>query len=215
MNASSRRTTFDVAGMTCTDCEDHVAAALTAAGTNEAKADTAAVTEAGYAPGAIRVDEPLPAFAPADGVDYDLIIVGSGSAAFAAAIRATSYGARVAVVERGDVGGTCVNVGCVPSKTLLAAAGAYHSAAHHPFAESRRPPARSTSVLSSLRKTNWSRVSARPSISISPTSTTSRSSTAAPVSSDLTPSKWRAECCGRVPISSLPEPNRRYQTYQA
>lgn len=72
--------------------------------------------------------------ADAENVDYDLIIVGSGSAAFAAAIRATSYGARVAVVERAEVGGTCVNVGCVPSKTLIAAAGVYHSAAHHPFA---------------------------------------------------------------------------------
>lgn len=69
----------------------------------------------------------------AENVDYDLIIVGSGGAAFAAAIRATSYGARVAVVERAEVGGTCVNVGCVPSKTLIAAAGVYHSAGHHPF----------------------------------------------------------------------------------
>ena len=65
--------------------------------------------------------------------DYDLAVVGSGGAAFAAAIRATSLGARVAVVERGPVGGTCVNVGCVPSKTLLAAADAYHRAGHHPF----------------------------------------------------------------------------------
>ncbi len=64
----------------------------------------------------------------------NLAVVGSGGAAFAAAIRATSFGARVAIIERGEVGGTCVNVGCVPSKTLLAAAGAYHTAGHHPFA---------------------------------------------------------------------------------
>lgn len=70
----------------------------------------------------------------ADGTDYDLAVVGSGGAAFAAAIRATNLGARVAVIERGEVGGTCVNVGCVPSKALLAAAGAYHSAGHHLFA---------------------------------------------------------------------------------
>ncbi|MFA5774918.1 MAG: mercury(II) reductase [Ilumatobacteraceae bacterium] len=94
-----------------------------------------AATEARYTSDAIEAgDESSAAFKSAEDMDYDLIIVGSGGAAFAAAIRATSYGARIAVVERAEVGGTCVNVGCVPSKTLLAAANAYHSAAHHPFA---------------------------------------------------------------------------------
>src|SRR5919204_2100332 len=65
--------------------------------------------------------------------DYDLIAIGSGSAAFASAIRATEHGARVALVERGTVGGACVNVGCIPSKQLLAASDAYHAAGHHPF----------------------------------------------------------------------------------
>ncbi len=55
-------------------------------------------------------------------MDYDLLILGSGSAAFAAGIEARSLGASVALVEREVLGGTCVNVGCVPSKTLLAAA---------------------------------------------------------------------------------------------
>lgn len=59
---------------------------------------------------------------------YDLAIVGSGSAAFAAAIAASGRGRRVVMVERGTVGGTCVNVGCVPSKALLAAADARHTA---------------------------------------------------------------------------------------
>jgi mercuric reductase len=66
--------------------------------------------------------------------DYDLAIIGSGGAAFAAAIRATNLGARVAMIERETVGGTCVNVGCIPSKSLLAAAEAQHRAGHHPFA---------------------------------------------------------------------------------
>ena len=65
---------------------------------------------------------------------FDLVTIGSGSAAFAAAIRATSLGARVALVERGTVGGTCVNVGCIPSKHLLAASHAYRVAGSHPFA---------------------------------------------------------------------------------
>ncbi len=57
---------------------------------------------------------------------YDLVIIGSGSAAFAAAIRASSHDARVALVESDTVGGTCVNVGCVPSKVLLEAAQRQH-----------------------------------------------------------------------------------------
>lgn len=56
--------------------------------------------------------------------DYDLAVIGSGGAAFAAAIRASGLGKRVAMVERGTIGGTCVNTGCVPSKALLAAAEA-------------------------------------------------------------------------------------------
>ncbi|MGH3736137.1 MAG: mercury(II) reductase [Micromonosporaceae bacterium] len=59
---------------------------------------------------------------------YDLAIVGSGGAAFAAAIAARREGRRVVMVERGTIGGTCVNTGCVPSKALLAAAEARHVA---------------------------------------------------------------------------------------
>jgi mercuric reductase len=67
-------------------------------------------------------------------VDYDLAIIGSGGAAFGAAIEARRRDARVVMVEEGTVGGTCVNVGCVPSKTLLAAAKTLHTAGSHPFA---------------------------------------------------------------------------------
>jgi mercuric reductase len=56
--------------------------------------------------------------------DYDLAIVGSGGGAFAAAIAARQRDLRVVMIERGTVGGTCVNVGCIPSKALLAAAEA-------------------------------------------------------------------------------------------
>ena len=66
--------------------------------------------------------------------DHDLIVLGAGSAAFAAAIAATEAGARVALMESGVVGGTCVNVGCVPSKALLAPADLLFRAGHHPFA---------------------------------------------------------------------------------
>ncbi len=65
--------------------------------------------------------------------DFDLLIVGGGSAGFGAAIRGAELGARVAMAELGTLGGTCVNVGCVPSKTLIRAAEANHRRTHHPF----------------------------------------------------------------------------------
>jgi len=60
--------------------------------------------------------------------EYDLAIVGSGGGAFAAAIGARRRELRVAMIERGTIGGTCVNIGCIPSKALLAAADARHRA---------------------------------------------------------------------------------------
>ncbi len=64
---------------------------------------------------------------------YDLAIVGSGGGAFAAAITATERGARVVMIERGTLGGTCVNIGCVPSKTQLRAGELYWHGGHQPF----------------------------------------------------------------------------------
>jgi mercuric reductase len=64
-----------------------------------------------------------------------LVIVGGGSAAFAAAVHASELGAEVVMVNDGlPIGGTCVNVGCVPSKTLIRAAEALHRATAVPFA---------------------------------------------------------------------------------
>lgn len=64
---------------------------------------------------------------------YDLAIIGSGSAAFATAIAASRMGASVMMVEQGLVGGTCVNVGCIPSKALLVAAESRHVASVQRF----------------------------------------------------------------------------------
>jgi dihydrolipoamide dehydrogenase len=55
--------------------------------------------------------------------DYDLLIIGAGVGGHGAAIHAVSCGLKTAVVEAGDMGGTCVNRGCIPSKALLAASG--------------------------------------------------------------------------------------------
>lgn len=59
---------------------------------------------------------------------YDLAVIGAGSAGFSAAITAAEQGANVALIGHGTIGGTCVNVGCVPSKTMIRAAEAIHSA---------------------------------------------------------------------------------------
>lgn len=145
-----------IAGMTCVHCEKTVAEALTAAGaqkvetgwrdgcaTFEAAAATAeqlraAVEEAGYRVVSIEdVRSEARGFEPVVGGkehDYDLVVLGSGSAAFAAAIRASDSGFKVALLESNVVGGTCVNVGCVPSKAMLAPVDANFRAGHHPFA---------------------------------------------------------------------------------
>ncbi|MGD0077963.1 MAG: dihydrolipoyl dehydrogenase [Sedimentisphaerales bacterium] len=53
---------------------------------------------------------------------FDVIVIGSGPGGYFAAIRCAQKGARVAIVEKAEIGGTCLNRGCIPSKTLLASA---------------------------------------------------------------------------------------------
>ncbi|MQC27124.1 MAG: mercury(II) reductase [Chloroflexi bacterium] len=102
-------------------------------------ADTApilsALKQVGY-PGAINsTAAPLinPATISSGDHDFDLLVIGAGSAGFAAAIKGVDLGFRVGLVGYGALGGTCVNIGCVPSKTLIRAAEAWHSVGHHPF----------------------------------------------------------------------------------
>ncbi|GBC85476.1 Mercuric reductase [bacterium HR11] len=152
-----------IEGMTCEHCEVSVRRALESAGARNVQADfrrgeavfeaeeTAdperwreAIRKAGYRPGELSllgrvgsveaVSQERPVHGRTRRDAYDLVIVGSGSAAFAAAIRARDLGARVLMVEAGTLGGTCVNVGCVPSKFLLRAAEVYHLARHHGYA---------------------------------------------------------------------------------
>ncbi|MCL5046724.1 MAG: FAD-dependent oxidoreductase [Actinobacteria bacterium] len=140
MPGRDREARIEIRGMTCTGCEEHVVEALTAVGAQAVTADfrrgeahfrlpvgmaPAAVEKAiqgiGYEPGALEYLEPaMTGDGPGLGGEgqYDLVIIGSGGAAFSAAIQARRHGARVAMIERGTMGGTCVNIGCVPSKTL-------------------------------------------------------------------------------------------------
>ena len=69
-----------------------------------------------------------------NGDQFDIAVIGAGSAGFSAAITAAEGGKRVALIGHGTIGGTCVNVGCVPSKTMIRAAEAIHGAkAAHRF----------------------------------------------------------------------------------
>ncbi len=195
----SRELTIEVAGMTCDHCERSVAKALQSvpgvrqvlevshadararimAG-SEATADRIerAVAKAGYR---ARVnDQPSGSDSPAvitrgDG-ELDLLVVGGGSAGFAAAIKAADLGARVAIAEGGILGGTCVNVGCVPSKTLIRTAEAQHRRVHHGFrgvpTTDGRPDwptvrAEKDALVAELRQTKyWNVLRAYPSISL-------------------------------------------------
>src|SRR5882672_7561165 len=63
-----------------------------------------------------------------NGRSYDLAVIGAGSAGFSASITAADQGAQVALIGSGTIGGTCVNIGCVPSKTLIRATEALYQA---------------------------------------------------------------------------------------
>lgn len=157
---SRPRVTLTVQGMTCPDCERRVEQALAQAGAIDPQADwhrglvtffiepgsdlewfRAAARAAGstshrYLPGDFKVSPgsaPREAAGSFDSFDTDLLIIGGGSAGFAAAIEARQLGARVIMVEQGTLGGTCVNIGCVPSKFFLRAAEVAHLAATAPY----------------------------------------------------------------------------------
>ncbi len=151
---------LDVHGMTCPSCVYHVENALNkiegvkkvnVPGWQSNKATVSltadvdqrelinAVQLAGYKASLKKNKPPISADIPQGSGnghprnDFDLLVIGAGSAGFAAAIKGTDLGFRVALVGDGSLGGTCVNVGCVPSKTLIRAAEAWHNAGHHPF----------------------------------------------------------------------------------
>jgi len=142
----------NIQGMTCAGCEKHVESALEKIGAkniessfrrgeavfelpNEIEVESAikAIDEANYKAREIEEVSSLENVALSNEDNYDLLIIGSGAAAFSSAIKAIEYGAKVGMIERGTVGGTCVNIGCVPSKTLLRAGEINHLAKVNPF----------------------------------------------------------------------------------
>lgn len=77
-----------------------------------------------------------------DDNNLHIAVIGSGGAAMAAALKAAERGARITLIERGTIGGTCVNTGCVPSKIMLRAAHIAHLRRESPFDDgvSAQPP---------------------------------------------------------------------------
>ena len=63
-------------------------------------------------------------------IETDTIVIGAGPGGYVAAIRAAQLGQKVTVVEKGAVGGVCLNVGCIPSKALISAGHRFHDAQH-------------------------------------------------------------------------------------
>ncbi|GAB4466729.1 MAG: mercury(II) reductase [Burkholderiaceae bacterium] len=153
--------TLRIEGMTCNACAEHVSAALrTVPGVGDVRvsfplgraevqtaagASTETMLRAVHALGyRARVDGVAGGDArPAGGADLaprkpggdrlHVAIIGSGGAAMAAALKAVERGARVTLIERGTIGGTCVNVGCVPSKVMIRAAHIAHLRRASPF----------------------------------------------------------------------------------
>lgn len=152
MNQKYIAVRLPIQGMTCSSCEGHVVQALEQAGAKKVRASfrrkeatfeiaensdlekaKRAITQIGYSSGEAEILTTQEKAEDAEATDFDFLIIGSGSAAFSAAIKATELGAKVAMVERGTIGGTCVNIGCVPSKTMLRAGEINHLALKNPF----------------------------------------------------------------------------------
>lgn len=156
---------LDVRGMTCDSCAIHVTKALNSVtgvqdadvpgwqsgratvvvGADvDAKAISAAVQQAGYT-ATVKTRKAVGGPTPENvsgGNRFDLMVIGGGSAGFAAAIKGAELGFKVALVEAGVIGGTCVNVGCVPSKTLIRSVELYHLAGQHRFRGVHTTPGR-------------------------------------------------------------------------
>ncbi len=86
-----------------------------------------------------------------------VVVIGSGGAAMAAALKAVEQGAQVTLIERGTIGGTCVNVGCVPSKIMIRAAHIAHLRRESPF-DGGMPPTPPTILRERLLAQQQARV---------------------------------------------------------
>ena len=93
-------------------------------------------------------------------LDVDLCVIGAGSGGLSVAAAAVAFGQRVVLIEKGKMGGDCLNYGCVPSKALIAAGHRAHvmrsSAASTPSARSCSDVANCSAFpMSRCRRTTW------------------------------------------------------------
>ena len=135
-----------VDGMTCTSCATHVKEALEKiSGVKNATVSYSENRAQVLADASASRDQMLVAIAALGyrgafeaattqrGSLLQVAIIGSGGGAMAAALKAVELGARVTLIERGIIGGTCVNIGCVPSKIMIRAAHIAHLRRISPF----------------------------------------------------------------------------------
>ncbi|EDP72950.1 FAD-dependent oxidoreductase, partial [Hydrogenivirga sp. 128-5-R1-1] len=130
-----------------------------------------AVENAGY--GASLIEEEKNVYISKGDV-YDLVVLGGGSAGFAAAIKASDLGAKALVIENNIIGGTCLNRGCVPTKHLIDVAKTYYTPKLNPFKGIELPQGKidiktvieeKNKLLDELRKEKyWNVLEAYPSI---------------------------------------------------
>src|SRR5690625_472770 len=149
-----RKYRVKINGMTCTRCEQHIDTVLTSIGGKNIETSFQRGESVFELPDGINAEKVKQEIKQAkyqtveiDEIssqktknielfnenNYDLLNIGSGGEAFSAAIKSIEYGAKVGMIERGTVGGTCVNIGCVPSKTLLRAGEINQLAKENPF----------------------------------------------------------------------------------
>ncbi|MGE3957407.1 MAG: mercury(II) reductase [Vicinamibacterales bacterium] len=124
--------TARVVGTTAFDPEPLTAAVQAAGYGLTPKAGAPAAVPAKEIPGSRLVQEADSHLRP-HGSPLRIAVIGSGGGAMAAALKAAELGATVTLIERGVVGGTCINVGCVPSKILIRAAHIAHLRRVSPF----------------------------------------------------------------------------------
>ena len=122
-----------MARVSATQAVDSVslAAAVEAAGYSASVVARASAKTPAGVPGAPRGPDSIGR--PSGERPLRIAVIGSGGAAMAAALKAAERGALVTLIERGVIGGTCVNVGCVPSKIFIRAAHFAHLRRHSPF----------------------------------------------------------------------------------
>ncbi len=131
---------------------DALIVAVTGLGYRARLADTPSRQAQGRFRGAVRESAPPKTMSGHGARGLHIAILGSGAAEIAAALKVTEDGARVTLIERGTLGGTCVNVGCVPSKILIRAAHIAHLRRVSPFDIGLRPhhPARAAARAAAI-----------------------------------------------------------------